>query len=144
MSRTLELCCRLCNAVLEERIWAHKSKVSTGCSANTGKLKSLKQALPEYKKAYSRVLEDVPSRLDKSFQGFFRRVRKKTRAGFPGFKPIQRYHSFIYPQSGFRLLPNGRTWASKTWELRVSIHREPKGKVKTLIIKRDCVADGFL
>ncbi len=84
--------------------------------------------------------------MDKAFEAFFRRVDRKRKgkrikAGFPRFKPASRYNSFTYSQSGFRLLENGHAWLSKIGELRVFRHRQPKGKIKTLQVKRDSVGD---
>lgn len=126
LNKTLELCRRLYNAASEERIWAHRSGVSLGYTAQANELPTLKQAHPEYAEIHSQVLQDVLRRLDKSFKAFFERVKQgKGKAGFPRFKPAQRYRSLTYPQSGFELLSNGHIWVSRIGELRVFMHREP-------------------
>ena len=110
---------------------------------------ALKDGMSEYRTVHSQILQDVLRRLDKAFEAFFVRVVRKRegrriKAGFPRFKPASRYNSFTYAQSGFRLLENGHIWLSKIGELRVFRHREPKGRIKTLQVKRDNVGDWFV
>jgi putative transposase len=145
LNRTLRLCCNLYNAALEERIWAHRSGVNLRYTTQANELPVLKESLPEYREIHSQVLQDVLRRLDRAFEAFFRRVKqKKGKAGFPRFKPKQRYRSFTYPQSGFELLPDGHIQLSRIGALRVFMHRKPAGKVKTLTLKRDRVGDWFV
>jgi putative transposase len=86
--------------------------------------------------------------LDKSFAGFFNRVKngnkKEKKAGYPRFKPVSRYNSFTYPQGGFKILPNGHVKVSKIGKLRVFMHRKISGTIKTLTIKKDRVGDWFV
>lgn len=92
---------------------------------------------------YSQVLQDVLKRLDTSFKNFFRRVKeqnlgKRIKAGFPRFKPAQRYNSFCYPQSGFRLTNDSRRiQLSKIGCVRLAYSRPIEGKVKTCRVIRD-------
>jgi putative transposase len=87
---------------------------------------------------YSQVAQDVLRRLDKAFQNFFRRVKNgDKKAGYPRFRGKNRYDSFTYPQSGFKILENGRLNLSKIGNIRIFLHREIEGKIKTCTIKRD-------
>lgn len=149
LGNTLGLCRQLYNAALEQRIYAHNVGKSVACRDQQDELLSLKVAMPEYRAVHSQVLQDVNRRLDKAFANFFRRVERKRmgeriKVGFPRFKPARRFNSFTYPQSGFKLLENGHIWLSKIGELRVFRHREPKGKMKTITVKRDRVGDWFV
>ena len=145
LNRTLRLCCNLYNAALEERIWAHRSGVNLRYTTQANELPVLKEALPEYGEVYSQVLQDVLRRIEKTFKIFFKRSKqKKSKAGFPRFKPKQRYRSFTYPQDGFKTLPNNHILLSKVGELRVFMHREPLGRIKTLTVKKDNVGDWFV
>ena len=71
----LELCRKLYNKSLEERIRAYKEEdKSISCYAQMRNLPSLKKEFPEYKKVNSQTLQDVIQRLDRAYQNFFRRV----------------------------------------------------------------------
>ncbi len=84
---------------------------------------------PEQKEVYSQILQDVLRRLDKGFKKFFRG------AGSPRFKGRNRYHSFTYSQKGFEL-KDGRLNLSKIGRIRIFLHREIEGKIKTCTIKK--------
>ena len=82
-------------------------------------------------------MQNVLKRADIAFKNFFDRCERRKRgehikAGYPRFKPSWRYNSFTYPQSGFKILPNGHVLLSKIGELRVFMHRKVMGVVKTL------------
>jgi len=66
-------------------------------------LQVAKKTNPFLKAVHSQVLQDVLRRLDKTFNNFFRRIKKGEKAGYPRFKGKYRYDSFTYPQSGFTL-----------------------------------------
>ncbi|QKY70743.1 helix-turn-helix domain-containing protein [Lentibacillus sp. CBA3610] len=107
MNWVLMMCRQLYNAMLEQRIFAYKTRgVAIRYYGQKKELPLLKQEIPEYKQIQSQVLQDVVGRLDKAFQAFFRRLKAKQKAGFPRFQGDNRYHSFTYPQSGFAL--NGK------------------------------------
>jgi len=88
---------------------------------------------------HSQVLQNVSARVDLAFQGFFRRVKQVgEKAGYPRFKGFDRYDSFCFPQSGFKLLEGGKKlFLSKVGDVKVNLHREIEGKVKTCTIKRE-------
>ena len=87
------------------------------------------------KNIHSQVLQNVSDRLHKSFKSFFTRVKNKEKAGFPRFKSKDKYNSFTYPQHGFKLDKN-KLNLSKIGEINIKLHREIKGKIKILTIKR--------
>ena len=86
---------------------------------------------------YSQVAQDVLRRLDRAFQAFFRHVKNGETPGYPRFKGYTRYDSFTYPQSGFAILGGGRLNLSKIGVIRIFVHREIEGKIKTCTILRD-------
>ena len=85
---------------------------------------------PYQKEVFSQVLQNVLKRLDRSYQNFFRGN------GYPRFKGRNRYDTFTYPQKGFEL-ENGRLNLSKIGSIRMFLHREIEGKIKTCTIKKD-------
>jgi len=84
---------------------------------------------------HSQVLQNVTDRLDKSYKAFFRRVKSGQTAGFPRFKGYNQYNSFCFSQSGFSLV-DGKVKLSKIGIVRLKLHRNIEGKVKTCTIKK--------
>ena len=87
------------------------------------------------KEVHSQVLQNVLKRVEKSIDKFF------NGSGFPRFKGKNRYDSFTYPQSGFDVEINdgkeGKITISKIGSMRIILHRDIVGKIKTCTIKRD-------
>ncbi|WP_019588439.1 RNA-guided endonuclease InsQ/TnpB family protein [Deinococcus apachensis] len=134
----LRLCRNLYNCALQERRDTYRKAGKTVTGYDQMKyLTEIKAALPEYKGIYSQVLQDVLKRLDKAFQGFFRRLRAGQAPGYPRFKGCDRYDSITYPQSGFSVSEKS-AYFSKIGNVRIRLHRPMEGKVKTATITRDC------
>ena len=85
---------------------------------------------PYQKEVFSQVLQDTIKRVDKSFKNFFNGF------GYPRFQGRNRYNSFTYPQSGFEL-QEGKLYLSKIGNLKIILHREIEGKIKTCTIRKD-------
>ena len=85
-------------------------------------LPELKEERPALRGIHSQVLQNVVDRLDKAFQGFFRRCKAGENPGFPRFRGMYRYNSFCYPQSGFDVV-NGRLKLSEIGSIRMKMHR---------------------
>ncbi|MGY2894829.1 RNA-guided endonuclease InsQ/TnpB family protein [Deinococcus sp. UYEF24] len=140
LDTTLILCQRLYNGMLEERKGAYRK---TGKSLTAyDQMKSLpevKEALPEYHAVNAQVLQDVAKRLEKSFKGFFSRVKRGVTAGYPRFRSRDRYDSFTYPQpSQNSVSADGRhVYLPKIGNVRIRLHRPFAGKIKTLAVKRE-------
>lgn len=95
----------------------------------------LKEERPALKTVHSQVLQNIVDRLDKSFQGFFRRCKAGEKPGFPRFRGEHRYDSFCYPQSGFVVLDK-EVSLSKIGNIRIKMHRPLEGTIKTCTIKK--------
>ncbi len=85
---------------------------------------------PVQKEVYSQVLQDVIKRVDRSFKNFFNGF------GYPRFQGRNRYNSFTYPQMGFSI-EDGKVNLSKIGDIKIIMHREIEGKIKTCTIKKD-------
>lgn len=85
--------------------------------------------------AYSQCLQNVTMRIDLAFRAFFRRVKEGEKPGYPRFRGFDRYDSFTFPQSGFRLSED-RLKIAKVGSVKITQHREFEGSIKTLTIKR--------
>jgi putative transposase len=131
---TVERCRLLYNRLLDERRVAYETAQTTlnyYDQANT--FNERKSHIPALKQVHSQVLQDVAKRLDKAFQAFFRRVKAGEKPGYPRFKSVGRYDSFTYPQGGYSL--NGsKLKLSKIGDVKIKLHRQPQGKVKTCTI----------
>ena len=134
----LRRCRDLYNTGLEERRAAYQMRhASRSCFAQINELPDLKQAFPAYQELPSHVLQDVLRRLDKAFAAFFRRLTHGEKPGYPRFKSTNRYHSFTYPdQAGWKLQGN-RLNLSGIGEVKIKLHRELSGTIKTVTIRRD-------
>jgi len=90
---------------------------------------------PELVNAHSQCLQDAQMRVDLAFQAFFRRVKTSEKPGYPRFKGFDRYDSFTFPQSGFRLFDN-KLKLSKVGFVKINLHRSVVGIVKNCTIRR--------
>jgi putative transposase len=74
---TLEMCRWLYNSMLEQRRFAYEKRgISLNYNKQAKEFPALKNEIPEFKDIYSQVLQDVGRRLEKTFQSFFRRVKR--------------------------------------------------------------------
>ena len=142
LNQQLELCRELYNSFLEQRILAYKMGKSINYYYQQNQIPELRNIFREYRQIHSQVLQDVARRVDRAYENFFRRVREKKagkqqKAGFPRFKPRQRYRSITYPQSGFHIKENGHLKLSKIGEVRMFQHRSICGEIGTITITKE-------
>jgi putative transposase len=134
---TLRRCKELYNAALQERREAYQlCGVSVSYGMQAEQLPALKQLREEYQDIHSQVQQDVLKRLDKAFAAFFRRVSAGETPGYPRFKSGDRYDSFTYPQGGYEIIGT-RLRLSKIGHLKIKVHRQMKGTIKTCTVKRE-------
>src|SRR6266487_6966542 len=143
---TLDRCRELYNAALQERRDAYRM---VGKRLNyydqADQLPDIKAIREEYRDIHSQVLQDTLRRVEKAMKAFFRRVKAGEKPGYPRFQGRDRYDSFTYPQVGFSLpssspgrgSQDNRVCLSNIGSIKVKLHRELKGKVKTCTIKRE-------
>ncbi len=143
LDEVLWRCRTLYNAALEHRITAYRrSGVTLTCYQQQAELPEMRAAFPEYAAIHSQVLQDVLTRLDKTYQAFFRRVKAGQTPGFPRFQARNRYHSFTYKQYGNgATLDNGFLALSKIGRLALRWSRPLAGTPKTVTIAHE--ADGW-
>jgi putative transposase len=140
LETTLDRCRELYNAALEERKGAYEiAHQSVGYVHQANQLPEIKDLRPELAQVYSQVLQNVLKRIDAAFNGFFRRVAGGERPGLR-FKSRDRYDSFTYPGSGFRVAGN-RLYLSKIGRVKFFLSRPIEGQIKTCSVKRE--ADGW-
>jgi putative transposase len=143
LERVLLLCQQLYNVALEHRITAwQRRRVSVTRFEQEAELKAIRAEFPEYAAIHSHVLQDVLARLDRTYQAFFRRVKRGERAGFPRFKSRERFHSFTYKEFGNGArLDNGFLVVAKIGRIAVRWSRLLEGTPKTVSVSRE--ADGW-
>ncbi len=137
---TLTRCRELYNAALSERKDAYTyAGKSISYYEQKRDLPEIKQEIrEEYQDIYSQVLQDVLLRLKKAFDAFFRRIEDGEKPGYPRFQGRNRYNSFTYPQAGgFSLTHDSRVCFSKIGSIKVKLHREIQGTIKTATIKHE-------
>jgi putative transposase len=133
----LDECRWLYNELLAQRKLAYEElDVSLSKYDQSMFLPLLKQERPSLVQVHSQVLQNVVDRLNKAFQGFFRRCKAGENPGFPRFRGVDRYKSFCYPQSGFSLVGN-ELKLSKIGNVRVKMHRPVAGIIKTCTIRKN-------
>jgi putative transposase len=134
---TLNLCRELYNAALQERRDAYKrSGKSLKYYDQAMQLPAIKEVRPDLEMVHSQVLQEVLHRLDRTFKAFFARCQRGDKPGYPRFQAKGRYHSFTFPQGGWSL-KNNRLTLSKIGTIKLKLHREVVGKVKTCTISRE-------
>jgi putative transposase len=133
---TLSMCRWLYNSMLEQRKFAYEKRgISLNYNKQANELPTLKKEIPEFKQIQSQVLQHVAKRLDLAFQSFFRRVKNGENPGYPRFQGMNRFDSFTYPQSGFKI-EGKHLRLSKIGKVRIKLHRQVEGKIKNCTIKR--------
>ncbi len=143
MVATLDACRFVYNWGVEDRktLWQY-CHVSTNFNDQSGYLKHLKNEQPFLKAVHAHPLQDALRRIEKSFDGFFRRVKSGDKPGYPRFKGKNWYDSFTFKEWGNGAGFDGkRLYLSKIGRVRIVMHRTIEGKIKTCTIKRK--ADGW-
>lgn len=143
LEEVLWRCRTLYNTALEERITAYRRcGVTLTCYQQQAELPDVKAAFPEYATIHSQVLQDVLTRLDKTYQAFFRRLKAGQTPGFPRYQGRNRYHSFTYKQYGNGArLDNGFLVLSKIGRVAVRWSRPLDGTPKTVTVSHE--TDGW-
>ena len=144
---TLETCRILYNSCLVDRN-RHYEETGKGLS-RIDQQKILvrdKKNIEYLTSIHSQVLQDVLFRVERAYKAFFRRLKEKNgtpaggsgaHAGYPRFKNYGRYDSITYPQSGFGIDDTGKLSLSKIGHIKIKLHRNINGIIKTCNIKKE-------
>ena len=93
------------------------------------------QIMTKQRGMYSQSSQDISHRLVKSLWTFIQLRKRGKKVGFPRFRNIDRSKSIYYPQSGFWL--GERLKVTPFGEIKIIKHRDIKGTIKTLSLKRE-------
>ncbi len=137
LNDTLNECRWLYNHLLEKRkeVYEQAGKGLT-CYQQQATYPLLKQECPSLNIVHSQVLQNVAVRIDLAMKAFFRRCKAGEEPGYPRFRGEHRYDSFTYPQSGFKIDEQGKLYRSGIGHIKIVLHRQLRGKVKTLTMHK--------
>jgi putative transposase len=130
----------LYNAALQERrdAWAH-SQTRIHYGDQSAQLSEIRSARPDQAVWSFSSQQATLRRLNRSFAGFFRRVKAGQKGGYPRFKGKARFDSVEWPKDGDGacwLPEQRRVYLQGIGEVKVDVHRPVTGRVKTIQVKR--------
>jgi putative transposase len=132
----LHACQQLYNAALEHRrdAW-RKQRVGINLYQQQLELTMLRAADPAWANVPVWIARSALKRLDRAFQGFFRRVKTGQTSGYPRFRSSERYDSFDLGSNTSRVDGN-RVCIPKLGMVRFRMYRELLGEIKLVTIRR--------
>jgi len=134
---TLELCRQTYNYFLAQ--WNEKDEIPSRLELQA-QLPKLKKEKPELNRVYSKVLQMVLYQLYSNLRALSRLKNNGRKVGRLRFKGKGWYKTFIYNQSGFKLIRTGKRLGmlhlSKIGDIPIRVHRAVEGEIKQVIIKR--------
>ncbi len=90
---------------------------------------------------YSQTAQGIAHRLHRALQAKVKAKKEGKKWGFPRFKNFDRMKTLLYPQSGFSL--DKKLKVTPFGEINIKKHREMKGTVNTLTLKREASGKWF-
>jgi hypothetical protein len=141
LNNNLEGCRLLYNAMLEQRkIGWENDKISFSCYDQQ---KYFRHWIDKTKyNVHSQVQQNVAVRIDLAFKAFFRRIKNGEKPGYPRFKSKDRYDSFTYPQTGWKVLEN-QINLTKIGKVKSVIHKKSKSTLHLSLSKVSEIAAMF-
>lgn len=131
----LRITCNLYNHLLEKKKAEYEFGKNLSEFDLNNYISQLKQENSELKQVHSQILQQQSRRITNAFKNFFRRLKNREKPGFPRFKPIDRFRSLTFPQSGFSI-ENSKLRVFKVGLVNIRLHRQMGGKTLTMTIKR--------
>ncbi len=138
MQRQLDVARELYNACLEERRWAYKTAgQSLTYYDQANQLKAIREVRRDVATVNFSPLQAVCRRPQRSFDGFFRRIKAGQKAGYPRFKGRDRWDSITFPSYGDGCkLTSTRLYLQGVGHIKVKLHRPVDGTIKTVTLRR--------
>jgi len=90
---------------------------------------------------YSQTAQALSQRLENALWKMIKMKKQGKKCGFPRFKSMDRMKSLYYPQFGFKL--DKKLSVTPFGEISIKQHREIKGTIKTLTLKRESSGKWF-
>ena len=94
----------------------------------------------------SQAIQDIPERIDRSYEAFFTHIREK-RGGKklpPKFRKREHYRSFTLKQCGYRFLDETNRVVIMGKTYKYTRHCNIPGTIKTVTVKRNHAGDYYL
>ncbi len=137
LMKTLDLCRQTYNFLLQE---LNNQKVIDQ-SQIQGIIPDLKICEPKFKGLYSKTMQYECYRLFSNLRALSKSKEKHRKVGRLRFKGKNWFKTFTYNQSGFKFIETGRRFQilklSKIGEIKIRAHRNIKGKIKQITIKKE-------
>ena len=134
---TLDSCRCLYNYFLGE--WEGKDKIPSRYELQA-KLPRLANENPQYANIHSKTRQYVLFQLYSNLKVLSRLKKKGRKVGRLRFKKYGKHKTFVYNQTGFKLIGNGNRYQklclSKIGEIPIRAHRKVEGKIKQVLVKR--------
>ncbi len=105
--------------------------------------KSALQIMSKNSGLFSQTSQEIAHRVEKAIWRFVMMKKQGNKAGFPRFKPFEKMKSLHYPQYGNGFFLDKTLEASPFGKIQIVRHREIKGRIKTLSIKREASGKWF-
>jgi len=125
------------NSLVQTQAVYKKTGKGLGQFALNNRLPELKKEYPWLAETHSQVLQAVSLNMSRSFVNFFER-----RAKYPKFKSKHGKQSIQYPQ-GVKLVDGNKIFLPKIGHVKVVIHREIIGSIKTVTVSRNQAGSYF-
>jgi putative transposase len=133
--------CELYNAALQERRDAWRlRRTAVFYGDQSAQLKEIREVRPDVAVWSFSSQQATLRRLNRAFASFFRRVKAGETPGYPRFRSARRFDSVEWPKDGdgCRWHPNTRrVYLQGIGQVKVSVHRQVKGRVKTIQVRRE-------
>ena len=136
--------------LLQRRYYRMFGKNISAYRMNAHITKLKKRTKPHWNQLPSQVVQDVVLRMGKSYDKFFRYLKDRKsgknvrKVGRPKINPRHKYNSMTFTQAGYKLQSNRiKINCIDTW-FSFHEHRELKGNIKTITIKRDKCGDYWI
>jgi putative transposase len=141
---TLELCRQTYNYFLSQ--WNNKDKTLSRFELQA-RLPKLKTEKPELNKVYSKVLQLVLFQLYSNLKALSQLKKNGKKIGRLRYKSRGWYKTFVYNQSGFKIVRTGKRLSllqlSKIGDIPIRLHREIESAIKQIIIKKHASGKWF-
>lgn len=138
----LSSACHLYNAALEHRrlLWREHG-ISVSYGDQSAELSALRRGGLLCAGANFWSQQEVLKRLDRAFQGFFRRVRSGERPGYPRFKSVRRFNTLTFSfagNAGGVAIRDGRLYLQGIGHIKVKWHRKlpPDAELRQVTVTR--------
>ena len=137
LNQQMDICKWLYNRLLSELNMAREKGIKLKQTDTQALIVDLKKhEKPELEEVYSKVLQMVNHQLWSNIHALAGLKQNGKRVGRLRFKGEGWFKTLNFNQSGFKL-ENGKLVLSKVGEIPIELHREIKGEVKGVIVKRE-------